>query len=98
MGIGFKPLGNRVVVKPHSEQEEVTAGGIIIPDTAKEKPTKGTIVAAGPGSRAKDGSLIPMSVKEGDKIIYGKWGGNEIEVDGQEYLLMKEDDIYGIIE
>ena len=98
MGIGVKPLGNRVIVKPMEKEEQVTSGGIIIPDTAKEKPTKGTVIAVGPGARGKDGSIIPMAVKEGDKIIFGKWGGNEIKIEGEEYLLMKEDDIYGIIE
>ncbi len=98
MTIGFKPLGDRVVVERTEEQEQVSAGGIIIPDTAKEKPTQGLIVSVGPGKRRDDGTIDALTVKSGDKVLYGKWGGNEIKIDGKEYLLMKEDDIYGIIE
>jgi len=98
MGIGLKPLGNRVVVERIEEREKTTAGGIIIPDTAKEKPTKGVVVAVGPGTRKDDGTCLPMNVKEGDKVLFGKWGGNEIKMGDKEYLLLKEDDIYALIE
>ncbi len=94
----LKPLGDRVLVERIDQEEKVSPGGIIIPDTAKEKPTKGRVVAVGPGKRDKDGNRIPMEIKVGDEIVFGKWGGNEIKMDGKEYLLLKEDDIYGIIE
>ncbi len=80
------------------EAEEKTAGGIIIPDTAKEKPQEGKIVAVGPGKRDKDGKLIPLDVKAGDRILFAKWAGTEIKLDGQEHMIMKEDDILGVIE
>ena len=93
----FRPLHDRVVVR-RLEAEEKTAGGIIIPDTAKEKPMEGEIVAAGPGARDEAGKLVPLDVKAGDKILFGKWSGTEVKLDGEELLIMKESDIMGIIE
>ncbi len=95
--MNLKPLHDRVVVKP-LESEEQTAGGIIIPDTAKEKPMKGRVVAAGPGVRGEDGKLQPLDVKKGDQILYGKWSGTEVKLNGDDLLIMKESDIMGIIE
>jgi len=92
----LKPLGDRVLVEP-LEKEEVKKGGIIIPDTAKEKPQEGKIIAAGPGKPDDSGKLIPMNVKAGDKILYGKYSGTEIKLDDKEYLIMHEEDILGII-
>lgn len=91
----IKPLADRVLVKPEPAEEK-TSSGIIIPDTAKEKPQKGTIVAAGPG-KVENGTKIDMSVKKGDKILYGKYSGTEITLDGEEYLIMRESDILGIV-
>ena len=93
----FRPLHDRVVVR-RLEGEEKTKGGIIIPDTAKEKPQEGEIVAVGPGGRDETGKLIPLDVKKGDKILFGKWSGTEVKIDGVEYLVMKESDIMGVIE
>jgi chaperonin GroES len=93
----FRPLHDRVVVR-RLEAEEKTAGGIIIPDTAKEKPMEGEIVAAGPGARDESGKLVPLDVKAGDRILFGKWSGTEVKLDGEELLIMKESDIMGIIE
>ena len=93
----FRPLHDRVVVK-RTEQEERTSGGIIIPDTAKEKPMQGEVVAVGPGARGEDGTLHPLDVKAGDRVIFGKWSGTEVKIDGEELLIMKESDIMGIIE
>ena len=93
----FRPLHDRVVVR-RIESEEKTAGGIIIPDTAKEKPQEGEIIAVGPGGRDEAGKLIPLDVKAGDRILFGKWSGTEVKIDGQEYLIMKESDVMGIIE
>ena len=93
----FRPLHDRVLVR-RVEQEEKTAGGIIIPDTAKEKPQEGEIVAVGPGARGEDGKLHPLDVKEGDRVLFGKWSGTEVKVDGEELLIMKESDIMGVIE
>jgi chaperonin GroES len=93
----FRPLHDRVVVR-RLEEEEKTKGGIIIPDTAKEKPQEGEVVAVGPGGRSEDGKLQPMDVKAGDRILFGKWSGTEVKLDGQELLIMKESDIMGIIE
>jgi chaperonin GroES len=93
----FRPLHDRVVVR-RLEAEEKTAGGIIIPDTAKEKPMEGEIVAAGPGARDETGKLVPLDVKAGDRILFGKWSGTEVKLDGEELLIMKESDIMGIIE
>ena len=93
----FRPLHDRVLVK-RLEGEEKTKGGIIIPDTAKEKPMEGKVVSVGPGVRGEDGKLIPLDVKKGDKILFGKWSGTEVKMDGDELLIMKESDIMGIIE
>ena len=93
----FRPLHDRVVVR-RLEAEEKTAGGIIIPDTAKEKPMEGEIVAAGPGARDETGKLVPLDVKEGDRILFGKWSGTEVKLDGEDLLIMKESDIMGIID
>ena len=93
----FRPLHDRVVVK-RLEAEEKTVGGIIIPDTAKEKPMQGQIIAAGPGARNEQGQIVALDVKAGDKILFGKWSGTEVKIDGEELLIMKESDIMGIIE
>lgn len=91
-----KPLGDRVVIKP-SPAEEKTKGGLIIPDTAKERPVVGEVVATGPGRKGDDGKLIPIEVKVGDKVMYGKYSATEITIDGQEYLVMRENDIIAIV-
>ena len=93
----FRPLHDRVVVR-RIEAEEKTAGGIIIPDTAKEKPMEGEVIAVGPGARDEAGKLVPLDVKDGDRILFGKWSGTEVKLDGEELLIMKESDIMGIIE
>jgi len=93
----FRPLHDRVVVK-RVEAEEKTKGGIIIPDTAKEKPQEGEVIAAGPGGRDESGKLIPLDVKAGDRILFGKWSGTEIKLDGEDLLIMKESDVMGIVE
>ena len=93
----FRPLHDRVAVK-RVEEEGKTKGGIFIPDTAKEKPMEGEIVAVGPGARDEKGTLVPLDVKNGDRILFGKWSGTEIKLDGEELLIMKESDIMGIIE
>jgi len=93
----FRPLHDRVVVR-RIESDAKTAGGIIIPDTAKEKPQEGEIIAVGPGARDETGKLVPLDVKAGDVILFGKWSGTEVKIDGQEYLIMKESDVMGIIE
>ncbi len=93
----IRPLHDRVLVEP-LDAEEKTAGGIIIPDTAKEKPMEGKIVAVGKGSRNDEGKVAPLDVKKGDRILYGKWSGTEVKVDGDDYLIMKESDIMGVIE
>ena len=95
--MAFRPLGDRVLVR-RIEEEEKTKGGIIIPDTAKEKPMEGEIVAVGPGARDEKGTLVPLDVKKGDRILFGKWSGTEIKLDGEDLLIMKESDIMGIIE
>jgi chaperonin GroES len=92
----MKPLADRVVIKP-SPAEEKTKGGIILPDTAKEKPVVGEVVAIGPGKIADDGKKIPMEIKVGDKVLYGKYSGTEVTVDGEEYLIMREADIFAIM-
>jgi len=92
----FRPLHDRVVVK-RIEAEEKSAGGIIIPDTAKEKPQQGEIVAVGPGGRDESGKLIPIDVKAGDRVLFAKWSGTEVKIDGVEYLIMKESDIMGVL-
>jgi chaperonin GroES len=93
----FRPLHDRVVLR-RLEAEEKTAGGIIIPDTAKEKPMEGEVIAVGPGARDETGRLMPLDVKAGDRILFGKWPGTEVKLDGDELLIMKESDIMGIIE
>ncbi len=93
----IKPLHDRVLVEP-LEAEEKTAGGIIIPDTAKEKPMEGKIVAVGKGSKNDEGKVTPLDVGKGDRILYGKWSGTEVKVDGSDYLIMKESDIMGVLE
>jgi chaperonin GroES len=93
----FRPLHDRVVVR-RLEADEKTAGGIIIPDTAKEKPMEGEVIAVGPGARDEAGKLVPLDVKDGDRILFGKWSGTEVKLDGEELLIMKESDIMGIIE
>jgi chaperonin GroES len=95
--MNFRPLHDRVVVR-RLNAEEKTAGGIIIPDTAKEKPMEGEVIAAGPGARDEQGQLVALDVKAGDKILFGKWSGTEVKIDGEELLIMKESDIMGIIE
>ena len=92
----FRPLHDRVLVK-RIEAEEKTKGGIIIPDTAKEKPQEGEVIAAGPGGRDESGKLIPIDLKVGDRILFGKWSGTEIKLDGQDLLIMKESDVMGVI-
>ncbi len=93
----FRPLHDRVVVR-RITAEEKTAGGIIIPDTAKEKPMEGEVIAAGPGARNEQGQLVALDVKAGDRVLFGKWSGTEVKIDGEELLIMKESDIMGIIE
>lgn len=93
----FRPLHDRVLVR-RIEEDEKTPGGIIIPDTAKEKPQEGEVVSAGSGAKAEDGTVTPLDVKAGDRILFGKWSGTEVTVDGEELLIMKESDILGIIE
>ena len=93
----FRPLHDRVVVKP-TEQETKTAGGIIIPDTAKEKPMQGEVVAVGPGARGDDGKVTALDVKAGDKVLYGKWSGTEVKIEGETLLIMRESDLTGVLE
>ena len=93
----FRPLHDRVLVR-RIDAEEKTAGGIIIPDTAKEKPQEGEIVAAGPGGRNEQGQLTPIDVKPGDRVLFGKWSGTEVKIDGQDYLIMKESDLLGVVD
>jgi chaperonin GroES len=93
----FRPLHDRVLVR-RIEAEERTKGGIIIPDTAKEKPQEGEIVAAGPGARDESGRLVPLDVKAGDRVLFGKWSGSEVKIDGEDLLIMKESDILGVID
>ena len=93
----FRPLHDRVVVR-RVESETKTAGGIIIPDTAQEKPMQGKVVAVGPGARDENGKLVPIDLKSGDTVLFGKWSGTEVKIDGQELLIMKESDIMGVLE
>ena len=93
----FRPLHDRVVVK-RVDAEEKSAGGIIIPDTAKEKPSEGEIIAVGPGGRDENGKLIPIDLKTGDRVLFGKWSGTEVKIDGVDYLIMKESDIMGVLD
>ncbi|KAA5603164.1 co-chaperone GroES [Blastochloris sulfoviridis] len=96
MASTFRPLHDRVVVK-RIDAEQKTAGGIIIPDTAQEKPQQGEVVSVGPGARDEAGKLVPLDVKAGDRVLFGKWSGTEVKIDGQDLLIMKESDILGII-
>ena len=95
--MAFRPLHDRVLIR-RVESEEKSVGGIIIPDTAKEKPMEGEVIAAGPGARGEDGKLQPLELKAGDRVLFGKWSGTEVKIDGQELLIMKESDIMGIID
>ena len=95
--MGFRPLHDRVLVR-RLEGEEKTAGGIIIPDTAKEKPMEGEVIAVGPGGRDENGKVTPLDVKAGDMVLFGKWSGTEVKIDGDELLIMKESDIMGVVE
>ncbi len=95
--MAFRPLGDRVLVK-RVEEEEKTRGGIIIPDTAKEKPQEGEVIAVGPGARDETGKVQPLDVKVGDRILFGKWSGTEVKLNGQDLLIMKESDILGVLE
>jgi chaperonin GroES len=97
MGMNFRPLHDRVLVR-RIDAEEKTAGGIIIPDTAKEKPQEGEVIAAGPGGRNEQGQLVPLDVKPGDRVLFGKWSGTEVKIDGKELLIMKESDLLGVVE
>lgn len=97
MSISLKPLGNRVVVEP-LEQEEVTAGGIVLPETAKEKPQKGKVLSVGPGERDEDGDRIPLDVATGDTVLFAKYAGTEIKVDGKKLLILRESDLLAIVE
>ena len=92
----FRPLHDRVVVR-RIEQQEKTAGGIIIPDTAKEKPMEGEVIAVGPGGRDENGKLIPIDLKAGDRILFGKWSGTEVKIDGDDLIIMKESDVLGVL-
>ena len=93
----FRPLHDRIVIR-RIEGEEKTKGGIIIPDTAKEKPQEGEVIAAGPGARDENGKLVPLDVKAGDRVLFGKWSGTEVKIDGEDLLIMKESDVMGVIE
>ncbi|MBM6582882.1 co-chaperone GroES [Microvirga sp. BT689] len=93
----FRPLHDRIVVR-RIDAEEKTAGGIIIPDTAKEKPQQGEVIAVGPGARNEQGQLVPLDVKAGDTVLFGKWSGTEVKIDGEDLLIMKESDIMGVLE
>jgi len=93
----FRPLHDRVLVR-RVDAEEKTAGGIIIPDTAKDKPQQGEIIAAGPGARNEQGQLVPLEVKVGDRVLFGKWSGTEVKIDGEEFSIMKESDLLGVVE
>ena len=93
----FRPLHDRVVVR-RIDAEQKTAGGIIIPDTAKEKPQEGEVIAAGPGARNEQGQLVPLDVKPGERVLFGKWSGTEVKIEGQDLLIMKESDLLGVVE
>jgi len=95
--MGFKPLHDRVLVR-RVEEEEKTAGGIIIPDTAKEKPSEGEVISVGPGARAEDGTITPLDVKVGDRVLFSKYGGTDVKVDGEDLTILRESDILGIVE
>src|SRR5271167_4691573 len=93
----FRPLHDRVVIR-RVEEEEKSKGGILIPDTAKEKPQEGEVIAVGPGARDESGALVPLEVKVGDRVLFGKWSGSEVKIDGEDLMIMKESDIMGVIE
>ena len=93
----FRPLGDRVVVR-RVQEDQKTPGGIIIPDTAQEKPQEGEVIAVGPGARDESGKLVPLDVKAGDRVLFGKWSGTEVKIDGEDLLIMKESDVMGVIE
>ena len=93
----FRPLHDRVVIR-RVEQDQTSAGGIIIPDTAREKPSEGEVVAVGPGARTDDGKVTPLDVKTGDRVLFGKWSGNEVKIDDEDLLIMKESDLLGVID
>ena len=95
--MGFRPLHDRVVIR-RVEAEEKTLGGIIIPDTAKEKPMEGEVVAVGPGARGEDGKIQPLDVQSGDRVLFGKWSGTEVKLDGEDLIIMKESDIMGVLD
>ena len=95
--MAFRPLHDRVVIQ-RVEEEEKTKGGIIIPDTAKEKPMEGKVIAVGPGARGEDGKIHPLDVKKGDRVLFGKWSGSEVKINGEDLLIMKESDILGILD
>ena len=97
MSVSIKPLEDRIVIK-QVEAEQVTSSGLVIPDTAKEKPQEGEVVAVGPGARDETGKLVELSVKAGDRVLFGKWSGSEVKISGEELLIMKESDILGIVE
>ena len=96
-GFGLEPLDDRIVVKP-GEEEETTVSGIVIPDTAKEKPQQGEVIAVGPGARDESGKVQPLDVKAGDRVLFGKWSGTEVKIDGEELLIVTEADVMGIVE
>jgi chaperonin GroES len=98
MAIRIRPLQDRLIVKRIEETEQKSAGGIIIPDTAKEKPMEGKVIAVGSGKRNEDGSILPLDVKKGDHILFGKYAGSEIKLDGEEHLILREDDVLGVVE
>ncbi len=95
--MNIKPLGDRVVIRPAS-REEMTKSGIVLPDTAKEKPQEGEVIAVGPGARDETGKVQPLDVKAGDRVLFGKWSGTEVRIDGEDLLIMKESDIMGVVE
>ena len=95
--MAFRPLGDRVLIK-RVEEEAKTKGGIIIPDTAKEKPQEGEVVAVGPGARDESGKIVPLDVKSGDRVLFGKWSGTEVKIDGEDLIIMKESDVLGVLD
>jgi chaperonin GroES len=98
MSVKIRPLNDRIIVQRMDTDEQTSSGGIIIPDSAKEKPQEGKVIAAGPGKRDEDGKRMAPDVKEGDRVLFGKYAGTEVKLDGQEYLIMREDDILGVLE
>ena len=98
MALNLTPLGDRVIIEPADEEASTSSGGIIIPDTAKEKPSEGEVVSAGPGARDDSGKVVALDVKAGDRVLFGKWSGTEVKIDGEDLLIMKESDILGMIE